>query len=471
MVNTLRSNLCRARNQVWVKDGCRNDVRRKVKPVTLNHMVLRCLQYYRPRSSLAALHSWPPAKYLARQYFRHSLSKAYPLIQGKTLQSLRRVTKDRVELQELICNAGFIPASGGYISVAKNQRFSYGDEIGEGESRELAHKRLTDDGERILYRIDFDGNWCIKTLQKLTVVVDGRKIDPVRLIEDIRLIVYRDSILAFANVANGNGPLLGVLKKDTILLRSAVANVSAPQKNWMPFEYEECVYLEYSIQPHVILRFDLDSAQCKQAYCTTAESASFPSDVHGGPCYLHGGAPALRLNDDFFLGVGNARYLYWFQDRYYAAVFYLFEAKPPFRVVKATQPLRVQSRVERIQYICGLAFGEDKQSLILSIGICDCDNRFVLVSLDQVLALLEPIGIDFDVICWWALDSRGSTSDCKTGLFRRPGDCGQPLGQCGRVGRHCPRTCRRLRTLRASRCPCPPRHDRIMLRRHATNSI
>ena len=432
MVNTLRSNLCRARNQVWVKDGCRNDVRRKVKPETLNHMVLQCLQYYRPRSSLAALHSWPPAKYLARQYFRHSLSKAYPLIQGKTLQSLRRVTKDRVELQESISNAGFIPASGGYISVAKNQRFSYGDEIGEGESRELAHKRLTDDGERILYRIDFDGNWCIKALQKLTVVVDGRKIDPVRLIEDIRLIVYRDSILAFANVANGNGPLLGVLKKDTILLRSAVANVSAPQKNWMPFEYEECVYLEYSIQPHVILRFDLDSAECKQAYCTTAESASFPSYVHGGPSYLHGGAPALRLNDDFFLGVGNSQHLYWFQDRYYAAVFYLFEAKPPFRVVKATQPLRVQSRVERIQYICGLAFGEDKQSLILSIGICDCDNRFVLVSLDQVLALLQPIrDPNSDVIRWWPLDFAGG-ADSKTGYFAAQGQRIATRSMCAR---------------------------------------
>ena len=355
---------------------------------------MEVLQYYRPRSRLAPLHNWPTARYLARQWFRHFMSrKVFPLVQGETLQSLRRVVKDRVELQESICNAGFIPASGGYTCVAKNQRFSFCDEIGEGKRRELARKRLTDDGERILYRIDFDENWCIKTLQRLTVLVDGRKIDPVRLIEDIRLMVYRHSILAFANVANGDGPLLGVLDKDTILLRSAVANASAPQKNWMPFEYEKCIYLEYSIQPHVILRFDPDSAQCTEAYCTTAESFAFPS-------YLHGGAPALRLNDDFFLGVGNSQHSYWFQDRYpgqryapayYAAVFYLFEAKPPFRVVKATQPLKVQSRVERIQYICGLAFGKDRQSLILSIGICDCDNRFVLVSLDEVLALLEPI--------------------------------------------------------------------------------
>ena len=150
--------------------------------------------------------------------------------------------------------------------------------------------------------------------------------------------------------------MLGTLGKDAIFLRSAVAKFSAPQKNWMPFEYDKCLFLEYSIQPHVILSFDPDSAECTEAYCTALEWGAFPN-------YLHGGAPPLRLNDDYFLGVGNSQHLYWFQDRYYAAVFYLFEAKPPFRVVKATPPLRVQSRVERIQYICGLAFGENKQTL------------------------------------------------------------------------------------------------------------
>src|SRR5262249_24381733 len=152
------------------------------------------------------------------------------------LQSLRRVIKDRVELQESICNAGFIAVSGGYVSVAKNQRYSYGDEIGIGRSQELARKRLIYDGKKILYRIDFDKNWRVKALQKLTVVVDGRKLDPLLLLEDVRLVGCHDSILAFGNVANGSGPLLGVLKKGTIFLRSAVANVSAPQKNWMPFE-------------------------------------------------------------------------------------------------------------------------------------------------------------------------------------------------------------------------------------------
>ena len=42
-------------------------------------------------------------------------------------------------------------------------------------------------------------------------------------------------------------------EKDAIFLRSAVAKFSAPQKNWMPFEYGKCLFLEYSIQPHVIL--------------------------------------------------------------------------------------------------------------------------------------------------------------------------------------------------------------------------
>ena len=324
-------------------------------------------------------------RHLARLFFRHFRSrKAFALIEGQTLLSLREVTKGRVEFHKSICNAGFIPISGGYTCVARNQTFSFCEEIGIGigeDKRTLGKNETIDDGIRALYRIDFDLNWRIKSIQKLRVILDGRTVDPVIFIDDVRLVVYRETILAFAN-GNGAWPLLGTLGRDQIFLSSAVANFSAPQKNWMPFEYGKCLFLEYSIHPHVILKFDLNSANCTEAYCTTLESGSFPT-------YLHGGAPSLRLNEDYFLGVGNSQHMYWFQERYYAAVFYLFEAKPPFRIVKVSPPLRVQSRSERIQYICGLAFGEDKQSLILSIGICDCDNRFVLVSLDQVLALLK----------------------------------------------------------------------------------
>ena len=167
--------------------------------------------------------------------------------------------------------------------------------------------------------------------------------------------------MAFANVARGPQawPLLGALCHDTIDLRSPIANFSRPQKNWMPFEYERNLYLEYSIQPHVVLKFNPATAECTEQHSTMPTSKRLPD-------YLHGGAPALRLNDDYFLGVGNSQHLYWFQERYYAAMFYLFEAKPPFRIIKVTSPLRMQSRVERIQYVCGLAFGEFTSACVAS---------------------------------------------------------------------------------------------------------
>jgi hypothetical protein len=319
---------------------------------------------------------------IARQHFRLFKSrKTFPLINGQTLLRLGEAMRGRVEFNESICNAGLIPIVGGYTCVAKNQRFNYGNEIGIGDDSGV---KDSDDGLRILYRIDLDANWNTKSVQKLRVSLDGRPVDPVVFIEDVRLMVYHSNIIACANGYNKDGawPLIGTLGKDAISLRSVVGKFSAPQKNWMPFTYNNRLFFEYSIQPHVILSCDLDSSECGEAYCTIMESNAFPE-------HLHGGAPPLRLNERYFLGVGNSQHLYWFQDRYYAAVFYLFEAKPPFHVVKVSSPVRVQSRAERIQYICGLAFGEDKQSLVLSIGICDCDNRFALVSLDQVLALFQ----------------------------------------------------------------------------------
>ena len=157
--------------------------------------------------------------YLAKYRFRHFTSKRdFRLIRGKTLQTLRRVIKDR-EFQELICNAGLIPAPGGYVCVAKNQRFSYCDEIEGGRSPE-PNTLLTDDGERVLYRIEFDESWCVKSVQKLAVFVNSQKMDPVLFIEDVRLVAHENLILAFANVAAGGEawPLIGVLTKDAIFL-------------------------------------------------------------------------------------------------------------------------------------------------------------------------------------------------------------------------------------------------------------
>ena len=138
-------------------------------------------------------------RHLARQLFHNFTSrKGFPLINGKTLHILSEAIGSWVEFHVSICNAGLIPIIGGYTCVAKNQRFHHCDEMGTGEGREPVGKNL-DDGVRVLYRIDFDVNWHVKSVQKLRVFLDGRSVDPVVFIEDVRLVVHKNSILAFAN--------------------------------------------------------------------------------------------------------------------------------------------------------------------------------------------------------------------------------------------------------------------------------
>jgi hypothetical protein len=322
-------------------------------------------------------------RYLARQLFRHIVSRrTFPIIKGKTACTLKEGVRDRLEFRKSICNAGLIRTPQGYVCVAKNQTFSYCDERG-GRSPRRSPGSHTDDGIRALYRIDFDFDWNVCSIQRLSVVLNGELVDPVIFIEDVRLIVHGELLLAFAN-GNGAWPLLGTLERDVLTLKSAIASFSAPQKNWLPFEYGGRLYLEYSIEPHLILAADAGSAECKEAYRTQLPPGIVPST-------LHGGAPPLRLNEDYFLGTGNSQHLYWFQERYYAAVFYLFDAKPPFRIVKASPPVRVQSRADRIQYICGLAFAPDKKSVVVSMGVSDCDNYMVQISLKHILALMKDV--------------------------------------------------------------------------------
>jgi hypothetical protein len=322
-------------------------------------------------------------RHVARQLFRHIVSRRnFPVIKGSIACTLKELVRDRLEFRESICNAGLVRTQQGYVCVAKNQTFSFCDELG-GRSPRRSSDTHTDDGIRALYRIDFDFDWNVSSIQRLSVVLNGALVDPVIFIEDIRLIMHGETFRAFAN-GSGAWPLLGTLEQDVLILKSAAAPFSAPQKNWLPFEYGDRLYLEYSIDPHVILAADAGSAECMEAYRTQLQPGIAPST-------LHGGAPPLRLNEDYFLGTGNSQHLYWFQERYYAAVFYLFDAKPPFRIVKASPPVRVQSRADRIQYICGLAFTPDKQSVVVSMGVCDCDNHMVQISLKHILSLMKDV--------------------------------------------------------------------------------
>jgi hypothetical protein len=273
---------------------------------------------------------------LAKLKFRWWKSQRdFALINGTVLCKLRSTVLERLQYQQSVCNAGLVPKENGFICVAKNQKFNFCREMAPVKF-DVSQADVCDDGVRALYRIEFDRKWNLQTIGRLKVILDGEIVDPLIGIEDVRLFRVGARI---AVVANGNGdktgawPLFGALENDTLLLKTAAAPYRPPQKNWMPFEFEGQLYLEHSVIPHRILSADIVTGQCIESQFTDC-----PFDLDKS--MLHGGAPPLRLGQHF-LGVANYQDLYWFMDRYYSAVFYLFEARAPFRIRKITPRIRL----------------------------------------------------------------------------------------------------------------------------------
>ena len=180
-------------------------------------------------------------------------------------------------------------------------------------------------------------------------------------------------------------PLIGMLDVDRARIefrRLGLTDVSPPQKNWVPFSVNGRLYLQYSVHPLRILAVDLATGRCEDAWLTSALAGD-----RARPGQLKGGAPPICLGDSL-LGACHSWELDANGQRDYKTYFYLMSATPPFGITGISRPLKLVVP-HRIQYLVGMALREAGQSLVLSFGVCDCDNYFVSVPLRRILRLVE----------------------------------------------------------------------------------
>ncbi|MDE3046203.1 MAG: hypothetical protein KGJ02_06125 [Verrucomicrobiota bacterium] len=106
------------------------------------------------------------------------------------------------------------------------------------------------------------------------------------------------------------------------------------QKNWIPFEWNQTLFLIYSINPHDILYPNLINGQCHTVYETKTE---FPWKW-GTP---RGSTPALLVDGEyltfFHSGIYMASEASWDVELWhYFMGAYTFSAEPPFEIIKIT---------------------------------------------------------------------------------------------------------------------------------------
>ena len=249
-----------------------------------------------------------------------------------------------------------------------------------------------------------------KSVAEKYAIRDG---DIVSGIEDPRLIRYNEDMLLWAAVwedrkdlkdgmqwqnllrlrgrgANAAVAASGRLEVDesyvTPLLAPWLAQFGKPhkeryrEKNWNPFVWKGDLYVEYSLEPRLVLKIDPVTYVGTPVLPLTSSAAARAWVHRLGP--VSGGTPAVELPEHgVFLALGHAK-LFKKKGRrtgnshmMYKHFWYAFANMPPFALLGASLPFTLPTQLDEtpsIQFATGLIYRQNTHELIVSYGELDC---------------------------------------------------------------------------------------------------
>lgn len=175
------------------------------------------------------------------------------------------------------------------------------------------------------------------------------------------------------------------LQSDGSPLKSICYLPKGNEKNWSFFEYENDLYLIYSINPHKVLKVDLSNSTLKEVGDTTF----YPEWRHGE---LRGGSCPIKVNDEYF-GFFHSSFRYKndkiFPHPIYVMGMYGFEAKPPFKVTKISKAPILFGDIHghiwstAVVFPCGAIY--DKGKWLVSYGYNDYASKIVEIKHEKLI--------------------------------------------------------------------------------------
>jgi len=217
---------------------------------------------------------------------------------------------------------------------------------------------------------------------------DANNISTLGL-EDPRLFHFKNEIWVYAHYRGVqqntfiHNPIIFPINNPNNIIYLKLDGMSDTEKNWMPFEYNEELYFEYSICPRIIIKCDINTGLCTQIY----------KQIYINPLNkeVGGGAPSVKIGD-IFIGVAHTREN--IINNYQKLIirknfFYIFQSKPPFNILGMSPVFDIESSNNNIEFVSGLIVKDN--SVILSVGIQDCYSILVEYDINEILNNINPI--------------------------------------------------------------------------------
>jgi len=197
----------------------------------------------------------------------------------------------------------------------------------------------------------------------------------------------------------------------------------AREKNWSPFVWRGELFVEYSLEPRLVLAVNRETGEGTPLLPLTSSPAMRAWVDKLGP--VSGGTPAVELRDlNVFLALAHVKLFKKKGARtatskmMYKHFWYAFEAHPPFAILSVSTPFTLPSQLPEtpsIQFATGLLYRPAERDLLVAYGEIDCHSsisRFPLhATLDATLGrrrLGPPVPLLTTLVLLGAPSARGA---------------------------------------------------------------
>lgn len=233
----------------------------------------------------------------------------------------------------------------------------------------------------------------LETVGPLPLPFRGSGIEDTRLIQHdgLTYCAYTDVALPHADVEINFTQSLSVLSPDFTVLRNIPldyrGNFSGQwEKNWGFFFWNDRLHFVYSIRDHVVVELDFNG-NIQNEYVMNKKLPDHYDDFN-----MHTGTPPKPLDDDHYIAFfhsWNKTGSWNVPERVYRVSAYTFEARPPFSILKMTQPLIYGSRLNALSDHPAVLFPAglivDQEQFLISIGINDVETKIVQIEKEYVI--------------------------------------------------------------------------------------
>lgn len=212
------------------------------------------------------------------------------------------------------------------------------------------------------------------------------KYDSNYAYEDPRLFKFRDEIyvICYKTKPGDHKIIIFPFYNPEFELELRYKNRTRIEKNWMPFEYGEEMYILYSLDPFVVLRVDLETGECRKVFYQ--ENKSIGSIIHNK---IGLGSPPILVGE-YYVCMAHIRKYLNDNDRVSYKNFLFSFHRETFECNFPSELLEISPKYN-IEYgttICEITNNE----YLLVFGIQDYKTNVIQLCKQELLGYIPDIG-------------------------------------------------------------------------------